>query len=147
MVRIWLALRTLVESQPVEHVRFWGKILGTERNYVVAEIQWREGEGDDDEMEVSGVEKSLQITINQAQSEYEHSLTFAFALCCHSSATRAPIGNPPNDAQLGCIPYHFSKLHLDPFSSVGMQPQTDRHTDTDARDHYAFCVVYGSREM
>ena len=54
MVRIWLALRTLVESQPVEHVRFWGKILGTELNYVVAEVQWREGEGDDDEMEVCG---------------------------------------------------------------------------------------------
>ena len=53
MIRIWLALRTLVESQPVENVRFWGKILGTERNYVVAEVQWREGEGDDDEMEAS----------------------------------------------------------------------------------------------
>ena len=52
MIRIWLALRSLVESQPVEHVRFWGKILGTERNYIVAEVQWREGEGDDDEMEV-----------------------------------------------------------------------------------------------
>ena len=52
MVRIWLALRSLVESHPVERVRFWGKILGTERHYVVAEVQWREGEGDDDEMEV-----------------------------------------------------------------------------------------------
>jgi len=53
MIRIWLALRTLVESQPIENVRFWGKILGTERNYIIAEVQWREGEGDDDEMEVS----------------------------------------------------------------------------------------------
>jgi len=52
MVRIWLSLRSLVESHPVERVRFWGKILGTERHYVVAEVQWREGEGDDDEMEV-----------------------------------------------------------------------------------------------
>jgi len=58
MVRVWLALRTLVESQPVEHVRFWGKILGTESNYVVAEVQWREGEGDDDEMEVSRPSKN-----------------------------------------------------------------------------------------
>jgi len=52
MVRIWLALRSLVESHPVERVRFWGKILGSERHYVVAEVQWRDGEGDDDEMEV-----------------------------------------------------------------------------------------------
>jgi len=31
---------------------------------------------------------------------------FVFALCCHSNATRAPIANPPNSAQLGGIPYH-----------------------------------------
>jgi len=59
MIRIWLALRTLVESQPIEHVRFWGKILGTERNYIVAEAQWREGEGDDDEMEVCEIDNRL----------------------------------------------------------------------------------------
>jgi len=69
MIRIWLALRTLVESQPVEHVRFWGKILGTERNYIVAEVQWRDGEGDDDELEVTSdmnntliIELSLWLT-------------------------------------------------------------------------------------
>jgi len=31
---------------------------------------------------------------------------FAFALCCHSNATCAPIANPPNTAQLGGILYH-----------------------------------------
>jgi len=36
---------------------------------------------------------------------------FAFALYCHSNATRAPIGNPPNTAQLGGTPYHSPKLH------------------------------------
>ena len=36
---------------------------------------------------------------------------FAFALCCHSNATRAPIANSPNSTQLGGIPYHSSKLH------------------------------------
>jgi len=30
---------------------------------------------------------------------------FAFALCCHGDATRVPIANPPNGAQLGGIPY------------------------------------------
>ena len=48
-------------------------------------------------------------------------------LCCHSNATRAPIENPPNSAQLGGIPYH-SKLHPGPCNSVGMRPRTDRQT-------------------
>jgi len=46
---------------------------------------------------------------------------------CHSNATRAPIANPPNSAQLGGIPYHSPKLHPGPCNSVGMQ--TDTHTD------------------
>ena len=74
---------------------------------------------------------------------------FTFALCCHSNATRAPIANPPNSAQLGGIPYHSSKLHPGPCNSVGMWPRTDRQTDThtDARDHNTFRIVYDSREM
>ena len=61
---------------------------------------------------------------------------FAFALCCHSNATRAPIANSPNSAQLGGIPQVTSGLCF----SVGMWPRTDRHTD--ARDNYTFRVVY-----
>jgi len=70
--------------------------------------------------------------------------------CCHSNATRAPIANPPNSAQLGSIPYS-PKLHPGLCSSVGMRPWTDRHTDThrhtNARDHNTFRVVYDSHEM
>jgi len=47
----------------------------------------------------------------------------------HSNATRAPIANPPNSAQLGGIPYHSPKLHPGPCNSVGLWPRTDRHTD------------------
>jgi len=57
-------------------------------------------------------------------------LCHAFPYCCHSNATRATIANPPNSAQLGGIPYHSAKLHPGPCNSVGMQPRTDRHTDT-----------------
>ena len=73
----------------------------------------------------------------------------AFALCCHSNATRAPIANPPKSAQLGGIPYHSPKLHPGQCNSVGMRPRTDTQTDThtDARDHNTFRVVYDSREM
>jgi len=56
-------------------------------------------------------------------------LHFAFALCCHSNETRPPIANPPNSAQLQRAPYHCSRLHPGPCSSVGMRRGTDRHTD------------------
>jgi len=54
------------------------------------------------------------------------SLSLGFALCCHSNAARAPIANPPNNAQLGGIPYHYPKLHPVLCSSVAMRPRTDR---------------------
>ena len=52
-----------------------------------------------------------------------------FALCCHSHATRAPIANPPNNAQLGDSLYH-AKLHPGPCSSVGVRPRTHRQKQT-----------------
>jgi len=77
------------------------------------------------------------------------SLELGFALCCHSNATRAPIANPPNSAQVGGSLYLAPKLHPGPCSSLGVRPRTDRHTDrhTDARDHNTFCVVYDSCKM
>jgi len=50
---------------------------------------------------------------------------YRFALCCHSNATRTPIANPPNSAQLGGSLYHAPKLHPRPCSSVGVRPRTD----------------------
>ena len=60
-------------------------------------------------------------------------VTIGFALCCHSNATRAPITNRPNSAQLGGSLYHAAKLHPGPCSSVGVPPRTDRQTDTQTR--------------
>jgi len=59
----------------------------------------------------------------------------AVPLCCHSDATRAPIANPPNSAQPRGSPYHSPKLHPGPCNSVGMRPQTDRHTDRQTHTH------------
>lgn len=42
--RIFMALRQLVEQQPVRTCRFWGKILGLSGSYLVAEVEFREGE-------------------------------------------------------------------------------------------------------
>jgi len=62
-----------------------------------------------------------------------------------ANATRAPIANPPNSAQLGGVPYHSAKLYPGPCNSAETRPRADRHTD--ARDHNTFRVVYDSREM
>ena len=51
LMRIWLALKSLVDNHPLQHVRFWGKIFGSEQNYIVAEVEYREGEEEDDEAE------------------------------------------------------------------------------------------------
>jgi len=60
---------------------------------------------------------------NQQCAHTPHKL--GFALRCHSNATRAPIANPPNSAQLGGSLYHAPKLHLGPCSNVGIRPWTD----------------------
>lgn len=51
MIRIWLALKTLVVDHSPEKVRFWGKILGMQQNYVVAEVDLPPGEGEEEEEE------------------------------------------------------------------------------------------------
>lgn len=42
--RVFLALKELSQTQPITKIRFWGKILGLEFNYFVAEAEYREGE-------------------------------------------------------------------------------------------------------
>lgn len=49
MQRVFLALKHLVDSQPLQRCRLWGKILGTEGNYIVAEGEYREGEEEEEE--------------------------------------------------------------------------------------------------
>lgn len=50
MQRVFLALKLLVESQALLRCRLWGKILGTESSYIVAEAEYREA---DEEEELS----------------------------------------------------------------------------------------------
>uniref|UniRef100_A0A8C4WY67 Radial spoke head component 4A n=1 Tax=Eptatretus burgeri TaxID=7764 RepID=A0A8C4WY67_EPTBU len=38
-LRIMMALKELTQHHPVEHCRFWGKIFGTNSNYLVAEVE------------------------------------------------------------------------------------------------------------
>ncbi|RMC13983.1 hypothetical protein DUI87_09067 [Hirundo rustica rustica] len=45
---IFLALKNLIHVQPIQTCRFWGKILGLEMNYIIAEVQLREGEEEEE---------------------------------------------------------------------------------------------------
>ncbi|NXI82357.1 RSH4A protein, partial [Rhipidura dahli] len=46
---IFLSLKNLINVQPIQTCRFWGKILGLEMNYIIAEVQLQEGEGGEEE--------------------------------------------------------------------------------------------------
>ncbi|XP_059940709.1 radial spoke head protein 6 homolog A [Mesoplodon densirostris] len=52
--RIFMALKQLVEQQPIHTCRFWGKILGLSRSYLVAEVEFLEGEEEVEEMMEGG---------------------------------------------------------------------------------------------
>lgn len=47
MQRIFLALKKLAQSQQLPQCRLWGKILGRESNYIIAEAAYKEGEEDE----------------------------------------------------------------------------------------------------
>lgn len=51
MLRINLALKQLSQKEPLVSARLWGKIYGTEANYIIAEVEYTEGEGEDEEEE------------------------------------------------------------------------------------------------
>ncbi|NWV90290.1 RSH4A protein, partial [Machaerirhynchus nigripectus] len=48
---IFLSLKNLINVQPVQTCRFWGKILGLEMNYIIAEVQLHEGEEEEETAE------------------------------------------------------------------------------------------------
>ncbi|XP_042324971.1 radial spoke head protein 6 homolog A-like isoform X2 [Sceloporus undulatus] len=57
---IFLALKQLVTTHPIQTCRFWGKILGIEANYIVAEVEFREGEEEEEAEEEEIIEEGLK---------------------------------------------------------------------------------------
>ena len=47
--RVYLGLRQLVDTYPLQRARFWGKILGLNADYFIAEVEFREGEDPEEE--------------------------------------------------------------------------------------------------
>lgn len=69
--RLFLALKQLVEQQPIHTCRFWGKILGFKRSYLVAEVEFREGEEEMEEEEVEELTESGEVTETHGEEEGE----------------------------------------------------------------------------
>ncbi|NXJ61310.1 RSH4A protein, partial [Rostratula benghalensis] len=67
---IFLALKKLISVQPVQTCRFWGKILGLEMNYIIAEVQYHEGE-EEEETEVEEVTEEGGKEVGQVEDEEE----------------------------------------------------------------------------
>ncbi|XP_076867267.1 radial spoke head protein 4 homolog A isoform X1 [Brachyhypopomus gauderio] len=65
--KIFLALKQLVDTQPLQHCRLWGKILGTDGNYIVAEVEYREGEEEEEE----GAEEAREDGEREREAEEE----------------------------------------------------------------------------
>ena len=59
--RILLALKKLTADHNLASVRFWGKIFGTQANYIIAEGEYPEDVADEDEDEQED-EESKQVS-------------------------------------------------------------------------------------
>ena len=59
--RINLALKQLTQTEPLVSARFWGKIFGTNANYIIAEAEYQEGEGEEDEKEAGEEETEEDV--------------------------------------------------------------------------------------
>ncbi|NXR77360.1 RSH4A protein, partial [Pycnonotus jocosus] len=69
---IFLALKNLIHVQPIQTCRFWGKILGLEMNYIIAEVQLREGEEEEETGEEGeGTTAEEEEKIGEAEEEEE----------------------------------------------------------------------------
>ena len=67
--RILLALKKLTAEHKLASVRFWGKILGTQANYIIAEAEYPEDVVDEDEEEEEEEEEgSKQVSRGKGSS-------------------------------------------------------------------------------
>ncbi|KAL6108615.1 rsph4a [Pungitius sinensis] len=71
MQRIFLALKQLVESQALLGCRLWGKILGTESSYIVAEAQYKGGEEEEDKNSEEAAEEEEEKEAETKENEMD----------------------------------------------------------------------------
>ncbi|KAI8925429.1 radial spokehead-like protein [Entophlyctis helioformis] len=59
---LFLSIKNLVEEKPLKSVRLWGKIFGTQSNYIIVEAELKDGAADDDDAIANAVEDSKAAT-------------------------------------------------------------------------------------
>lgn len=69
--RVWLSLKQLVDKYPLESIRFWGKIFGTQQNYYIAEVQFQEGKDEEGEAVEEAKEEEETTEKNEDGNEEE----------------------------------------------------------------------------
>nr|XP_010963768.1 PREDICTED: radial spoke head protein 4 homolog A isoform X2 [Camelus bactrianus] len=96
--RIFLALKQLTDTHPIQKCRFWGKILGLEMNYIVAEVEFREGE-DEEEVEEEDVPEERDNGDSEADEADEDELPRSFY--------KAPQAIPKEESRTGANKYVY----------------------------------------
>ncbi|XP_075410083.1 radial spoke head protein 4 homolog A isoform X2 [Tenrec ecaudatus] len=96
--RIFLALKQLTDTHPIHKCRFWGKILGLEMNYLVAEVEFREGE-DEEEVEEEDAADEKDIGESEVDEDEEDELPKPFY--------KAPQAVPKEESRAGANKYVY----------------------------------------
>nr|XP_036269686.1 radial spoke head protein 4 homolog A [Pipistrellus kuhlii]KAF6363566.1 radial spoke head component 4A [Pipistrellus kuhlii] len=95
--RIFLALKQLTDTHPIQRCRFWGKILGREMNYIVAEVEFHEGE--DEEVEEEDVTEEKDNGESEGEEDDEEELP--------RSLYKAPQPIPREESRTGANKYVY----------------------------------------
>ncbi|XP_021061362.1 radial spoke head protein 4 homolog A [Mus pahari] len=96
--RVFLALKQLTDAHPIQRCRFWGKILGLEMNYIVAEVEFRDGE-DEEEVEEEGIAEERDNGGSEAGEEEQDELP--------KSLYKAPQVIPKEESRVGANKYVY----------------------------------------
>ncbi|XP_032130863.1 radial spoke head protein 4 homolog A isoform X1 [Sapajus apella] len=96
--RIFLALKQLTDTHPIQRCHFWGKILGLEMNYIVAEVEFREGE-DEEEVEEEDVAEERDNGESEADEDEEDELP--------KSLYKVPQAIPKEESRTGANKYVY----------------------------------------
>ncbi|XP_045699669.1 radial spoke head protein 4 homolog A isoform X2 [Phyllostomus hastatus] len=94
--RVFLALKQLTDTHPIQRCRFWGKILGLEMNYIVAEAELREGE-DEEEAEEEDVTEERDNEDSEGEEDDELPRSFY----------KAPQAVPKEESRTGANKYVY----------------------------------------
>ncbi|XP_012888238.1 PREDICTED: radial spoke head protein 4 homolog A [Dipodomys ordii] len=95
--RIFLALKQLTDTHPIQRCRLWGKILGLEMNYIIAEVEFREGE-EEEEVEEEDVANEKDNGESEAEDEEDE---------LPKSLYKAPQAIPKEESRTGANKYIY----------------------------------------